>query len=113
MLSVAYWSCALVTLASAFTSLGFSIAAVVSSADNARTNALYASARSGALVFVSAVALVERSLPWLEAVAVAMTIVQIADAAVGRRTHDAAKTYGPALTGLVNLATLIWLMRTS
>ncbi|WP_337309395.1 hypothetical protein [Candidatus Aeolococcus gillhamiae] len=112
-MSLAYWSCALVTVASALVSLGFSIAAVVASNDEAKTNALYAWARSSALALVSVVALVHRSSPWLEAVALTMTLVQVADAGVGYRTRNAMKTYGPAITGLANLATFVWLVGTS
>src|SRR6185437_5279868 len=47
--------CALVTAISAIISLGFSIAAALDATDTARTMALYACARSMALMIVSAV----------------------------------------------------------
>ncbi len=110
MTPIAYWVCAVVTVASAFTSLGFSVATVVSTDGSAQTNAMYASARSVALAIASIVALFDHSRPWLEAIAVTMIVVQLADAVIGLKIHEAMKTYGPAMTALANIAALVWLI---
>lgn len=75
--------CAGVTAFSAIVSLGFSLAAVLNADGEAKTMALYACARSIALVLVSAGPLFTVSIAWLLA--------------------------GPALTALLNLAAIIWL----
>lgn len=110
MTPIAYWICALVTVASAFTSFGFSVASVLSTDGDAQTNALYAFARSLALAIASIVALFDHSRPWLEAIAVTMIVVQLADAVIGLKIHKAMKTYGPAITALANIAALVWLI---
>ena len=102
--------CAAVTAISAIVSLGFSIAAVLKADGEAKTMALYACARSLALVLVSAVPLFTGSVAWLLAVACGMTIVQACDAAIGVRIGDRMKTLGPAGTALLNLAATIWLL---
>ena len=105
--------CASVTAISAVISFGFSIAAVLGSTGESRTLALYACARSGALVIVSAVPFLTGSLQWLEAIAVGMIIVQACDAVIGATIKDRMKTFGPAGTALFNLAALIWLKAVS
>jgi|GEM_PF-2500503 hypothetical protein len=57
--------CALVTAISAIISLGFSIAAALGATDTARTMALYACARSMALMIVSAVPFLSGSIEWI------------------------------------------------
>jgi hypothetical protein len=102
--------CAPITAISAIISLGFSIAAALNTANVAKTMALYACARSLALVLVSAVPFLTGSTPWLLAVACSMTIVQACDAAIGMKIKDRMKTIGPAGTALLNLAATIWLL---
>jgi hypothetical protein len=101
--------CASITAISAITSLGFSIAAALGSRDTARTLALYACARSTALAIASAVPFFTGSTGWLQAIAWSMIIVQAGDAVIGGTIKDPMKTYGPAGTALLNLATVIWL----
>ena len=101
--------CASITAISAIISLGFSISAALSATDIARTMALYACARSTALVIASAVPFFTGSLGWLQAIAWSMIIVQAGDAIVGGTIKDPMKTYGPAGTALVNLVAVIWL----
>jgi hypothetical protein len=102
--------CACVTAISAVVSLGFSIAAVLAADGEAWTMALYACARSLALVAVSAAPFFTGSVSWLLAIASAMTIVQACDTAVGVKIKDTMKTFGPAVTALVNAAAAIWLI---
>ena len=105
-----FLACAAVTAISAIVSLGFSVAAVRSSAGAARTLALYTAARSLALVIVSLLAFPVGAIAWLEAAAVGMIIVQACDAAVGVTIRDRLKTIGPAATALLNFAALAWLL---
>ena len=107
-MSVAYWICAIFTLASAFTSFGFSVVAFVSSDKGpSQTNAMYASSRSVALVIASLVPFSYHSVPWLAAVSLVMIIIQFTDAIIGFKIKDNLKTYGPALTAVFNLIALI------
>ncbi len=103
--------CASVTAISAIISLGFSIAAVLGATDTARTIALYACARSTALMIGSAVPFLTGSNGWLEAMAWSMIIVQACDALIGGTIKDPMKTYGPAGTALLNLVAVIWLIQ--
>jgi hypothetical protein len=109
-MNIRFLSCALITAVSAVISLGFSIAAALNTADEARTMALYSCARSVALVFASAVPFLTGLTPWLQAIACSMIIVQICDAGIGVVIKDRMKTLGPAGTALLNLAALIWLL---
>ncbi len=61
-----------------------------------------------ALTVVSVVPLFGERHDWLVAAALAMIIVQAADAVMGARIPDEVKAFGPAITALVNLALLIW-----
>jgi len=112
--------CAYITAISAIISLGFSIVAALNMDNVAKTMALYACARSLALVLVSAVPFLTAvgalpfltvSTPWLLAVACSMTIVQACDAAIGVKIKDRMKTLDSAGIALVNLAATIWLLR--
>lgn len=96
------------TALSAFISLGFSLAAASNATGSARTLAIYACARSLALAIVSIGPFVTGAMQWLEAVAVAMIVVQTCDAVIGFSIKDRMKTFGPAGTALANLAALIW-----
>jgi hypothetical protein len=109
-MNVPFLTCALITAVSAVISFGFSIAAALNTADEARTMALYSCARSVALVFASAVPFLTGSIPWLQAIACSMIIVQVCDAAIGVVIRNQMKTLGPAGTALLNLAALIWLL---
>jgi hypothetical protein len=103
--------CALVTAISAIISLGFSIAAALGATDTARTMALYACARSAALVIACAVPFLTGSTGWLQAMAWSMIIVQACDAVIGGTINDPMKTYGPAITALLKLGAVIWLIQ--
>ena len=86
------------------------IAATFDTANEVRTMALYACARSLALVLASAVPFFTGSTSWLQAIACCMIIVQVCDAGIGVAIKDRMKTFGPAGTALLNLAALIWLL---
>jgi hypothetical protein len=103
--------CASITALSAIISFGFSIAAAVGATDLARTMALYAGARSTALMTASAVPFFTGSTGWLQAIACSMILVQAFDAVIGWTTRNAMKTYGPAGTALLNLAAVVSLSR--
>lgn len=103
--------CAAITAISAVVSLGFSIAAVRTAAGPARTLALYAAVRSGALVIASIVPLATGSAEWLLSIGLAMIIVQAGDAVIGMTIKDRVKTFGPAGTALANLLAVLWLVQ--
>lgn len=71
--------CAFITAISSIVSFGFSVAAALNTAGEARTMALYACARSAALVLVSAASFLTGSTPWLLAIGSGMIIVQAGD----------------------------------
>jgi hypothetical protein len=106
---VSYYICASITALSAFTSLGFSLQAVLS-AKNGQTTALYAASRSIALAIVSLLPLFGHSTSFLSAIAITMIIVQGVDAGIGFRIKSRLKAYGPLATALFNLLALIWLL---
>jgi hypothetical protein len=110
VMSFVYWFCAVVTAVSALTSLGFSVAALAVASQQNRTSARYAASRSLALAIAAAVPVVSPSRPWLEAVALAMVIVQAVDAVIGADEHDVMKTLGPAMLSLINLIALVLLL---
>jgi hypothetical protein len=103
--------CASITAVSAITSLGFSIAAALGATGMARTMALYACARSAALVIASAVPFLTGSTGWLQGIAWTMIIVQTGDAVIGATIKDRMKTFGPAGTALLNVVAAIWLIQ--
>jgi hypothetical protein len=105
-----FWVCAAVTVLSAAISAGFSIVAVANGDERQRTASYYACARSLALLISSLAPLVTWSIPWLEAVACTMILIQACDAAIGALSRDRMKTYGPAGMAALNLAALIWLL---
>ena len=80
--------CASITAISAIISLGFSMAAALGASNTARTMALYACARSTALVIASAVPFFTGSTGWLQAIAWSMIIVQAGDAVIGGTIKD-------------------------
>jgi hypothetical protein len=105
--------CASVTAISAAISLGFSVHAALDASGTTRTMALYACARSVALVIASAVPFFSGSTGWLQAIASSMIIAQAGDAVVGATMNDRMKTYGPAGTALLNLVAVLWLIKTA
>jgi len=102
-MTVPFIFCASITAISAIISLGFSIAAALGATGTARTMALYACARSMALVIASMVPFLTGSTEWLQAIAWSMIIVQACDAVIGTTIKDRMKTFGPAGTALLNL----------
>ena len=110
-MSLPFIVCASITAISAIISLGFSISAALGTTDIARTMALYACARSTALMIASAVPFLTGSNGWLQAMAWSMIIVQTGDAVIGGTIKDPMKPYGPAGTALLNLVALIWLIQ--
>lgn len=100
--------CAAITAVSALISLGFSIASVPNTTGRTRTLAFYTVARSAAFAVICLVPPFNGSLPWLEAVAVGMILVQACDAVIGVTIQDRMKTFGPAGTAVANLAALAW-----
>jgi hypothetical protein len=106
------WLCALVTIGSAFTSAGFSIAALSSSGD-AHVNAMYAASRSISLALASVVVVLARSRTGLMTMAFVTALVQGADAVIGAVDHQLLKIFGPAFLALVTMAVLIALWRRS
>jgi hypothetical protein len=105
-----FWLCTLVTIGSAFTSAGFSVAALFSSGD-AHVNAMYTASRSLSLAAASVVVVLARSRSGLLAVAFVMALVQGADAVIGAIEREPLKTFGPAFLALVTVAVLILLFR--
>jgi hypothetical protein len=106
----AVWVCAVVTASSAFVSLGFAVAAAVSSRSVTGSPAQYALSRSIALAAVSVLALVNRSHSSILVIALALVIVQALDAVIGITMRDSRKTFGPAALGSLNLLAMIWLL---
>ncbi|MBC3789358.1 hypothetical protein [Spirosoma utsteinense] len=105
-----FWICALITIASALTSAGFSLAAL-SSLGDAHTNALYAVSRSLSLAFGSLLVVFLHSRIGLMAVAFLMVLVQAGDAVIGALINDPMKTYGPAFLAVVTGVVLFLLFR--
>jgi len=110
MKSRLFWLCGLVTIASAFTSAGFSLAAL-SSAGDAHVNAMYAASCSLSLALASVAVVLARSRTGLLTVAFVMALVQAVDAVIGAIDHQPLKTLGPAFLALVTVAVLIALWR--
>jgi hypothetical protein len=100
--------CAAITAVSALISLGFSIAAVVTSTDATRVAAFYVCPRSLALAIASAIPFFTGSSSWLLAVALCMTIVQAGDTAIGVIKKNRIGTLGPLGTAALNLVAIIW-----
>ena len=109
-MSLSYWVCAIITAVSAAVSFGFSVAALRGGSKETLIASRYAAARSLALFAVALFALFTASVPFVTAVAIAMVIVQAADAVVGVSIRDRMKTIGPAVITVVNLAALIWML---
>jgi hypothetical protein len=101
-----FWVCAFITVASALTSAGFSIAALNASCD-AYVNAMYAASRSLSLALVGIVVVILRSRTGLMALSAAMVLVQSGDALVGAIDHDLLKTLGPVFLAMLTAGALI------
>ena len=102
--------CAFMTVASALTSAGFSIAALNASGD-AYVNAMYAASRSLSLAFVSIVVVFLRSRTGFMALSAIMILVQSGDALIGAINHDLLKTLGPVFLALLTAGALIAVMK--
>lgn len=51
-----------------------------------------------------------QSVPWLAAIALAMILVQLGDAVIGRAARDTWATPGAGGDGARHLATMIWML---
>jgi hypothetical protein len=105
-----FWICALVTIASALTSAGFSVAALSSSGD-AHVNAMYAASRSLSLAIAIILVVLIRSRAGLTALSCVMALVQAGDAIIGAIDHDQLKTFGPAFLALTTAVLVVPLLR--
>jgi hypothetical protein len=107
-MTLAFWLAVTVTVISAAVSFGYALAGLRAATGDARTPSMYAFARSLALLLVAVIAPFTGSLAFVAAIAIAMIIVQAADAVIGVRIRDRVKTLGPAATAIVNLGALVW-----
>ena len=107
-MSISFWVCAIITAVSAFTSLGFSIAAYKVSSKTSRANSMYTAARSISLTFISLVPFFNKSASWLIAVALTMILVQFLDALIGVKLHEKIRVIGPTIAASINLFALVW-----
>jgi hypothetical protein len=105
-----FWSCALVTIASALTSAGFSVAALSSSGD-AHVNAMYAASRSLSLAIAVILVVLVRSRAGVTALSFVMALIQAGDAIIGAIDHDRLKTFGPAFLALTTAALVVPLLQ--
>ena len=108
-MTIPFLLCASITAVSALISLGFSIAAVVTSTGVTRITALYVCSRSLAQALASAIPFLVVSNAWLLAVALCMTLVQAGDAAIGVIKNNRIETFGPLGTAALNLIAIVWL----
>ena len=111
-MSRAFWTCTAITILSACVSAGFSIAGLLGPSGT-DSFAQYAASRSVALLITPLVALFVRSVRASAALAFAMTLTQMFDGFIGIAAHDPAKTYGPFVFAIANLAALIWMLRSA
>jgi hypothetical protein len=109
-MSIAYWSCAVVTAASSCVSFAFSVAALRGAAPVSAVASRYALVRSAAFALPAIAALCFGSMGFLSAMAIVMIVVQAGDALVGATVRDRMKTIGPAIIAAINLAVLVWLL---
>jgi hypothetical protein len=105
-----FWLCVAITTISALVSAGFSIAGLLGpSGGDSFTQ--YAASRSVALLIAALICAVVRSRTAVAALALVMTLVQAFDGLIGALAHDPAKTYGPLVFALANVAVLVWPLR--
>ena len=109
---VRWWTAALVGVANALTSTGFSIAGLASTAglprdDGARVYAMYAAARTLPLAVVAIALMVRRARSATLMVSALLGAVQLCDALVGLEQANVGKTLGPTVVGLLTLAAVV------
>ncbi len=109
-MTVAFWTCASLTLVSSLVSGAFALASLRNATRESRVPAMYALARSVALIIVAVVGLCSFSVTFATAAALAMILVQGFDAVIGGVISDRVKTLGPAITAVANAAALIWML---
>jgi hypothetical protein len=104
-----YYALASFTVLSAIPGLLYAIQSARQAGDDHERQivALYAAARSGALVVLAIVPFFGRFAGWLLAIAVAMILVQGLDALIGIRRRQLAMIAGPAVLAVLNLAALM------
>jgi hypothetical protein len=107
---MAFWTCTIITTISALVSAGFSVVGLfgLSGGDIFER---YAASRSIALLIAVLCCIGFRSREAIAALALVMSLVQGFDGLIGVLAHDSATTYGPFVLALVNLAALVWLLR--
>jgi hypothetical protein len=105
-----FWTCTIITTISALVSAGFSVAGLLAPSGS-DSFARYAASRSIALLIAVLFCLGVRSREGIAALALVMSVVQGFDGIIGMLAHDPAKTYGPFVFALANLAALGWLLR--
>jgi hypothetical protein len=106
----AFWTCAIITTISTLVSAGFSVAGLFGPSTG-DIFARYAASRSIALLIAVLCCIGFRSREAIAALALVMSLVQGFDGVIGALAYDPAKTYGPFVFALVNLAALVWLLR--
>ena len=109
-MTVAMWTCSLLTIVSACVSLGYATAGLRASTGEQRLPSSYALARSRTLVVVALAAPFTGDPGFIAAAAVSLIVVQALDAVIGVRTWDLVKTIGPAITAVANAAALVWML---
>ena len=110
--SRAYWQCWTVTAVSASVSFGYSVAALLTATGATETSyAMYATARSVAVLAAVLASARRRRSDSLFVLACLMAGIQGLDALVGAHAHDLIKTVGPACTAAIGLAAAVRLRR--
>jgi hypothetical protein len=107
---MAFWTCTIITTISALVSAGFSVVGLFGPS-GVDIFERYAASRSIALLIAALCCIGFRSREAIAALALVMSLVQGFDGLIGVLAHDPAKTYGPFVFALVNLAALVWLLR--
>lgn len=100
-------ACAVLTVVSALTSAGFSLAALPTGDLYAR----YSVARSVPLAFVALLVAARPSRGAVITIALVMSLVQGGDAVIGALSSDLVKTLGPIFLAFMNLGSLAMLLR--
>ena len=107
---MAFWTCTIITTISALVSAGFSVVGLFGPSGGDIFER-YAASRSIALLIAVLCCIGFQSREAIAALALVMSLVQGFDGLIGVLAHDPAKTYGPFVFALVNLAALVWLLR--
>jgi hypothetical protein len=108
--NVAFWTCSIITTISVLVSAGYSVAGLFGPS-GVDVVGRYAASRSIALLIGVLCCIGFRSREAIAALALVMSLVQGFDGLIGALAHDPAKTYGPLVFAIVNLAALLWLLR--